>query len=53
MYLVNTSPYLCLSVNTLSQFMVEPRQSHWKAARHVLRYLKGTIHYGMRYAGDG
>jgi len=33
--------------------MVEPRQIHWKAAKHVLRYLKGIVHYGMRYVGDG
>jgi hypothetical protein len=25
MYLVNTRPYVCFVVNTLSQFMVEPR----------------------------
>jgi hypothetical protein len=33
--------------------MVEPRQIHWIVAKHVLRYLKGTIHYGLRYVGDG
>jgi hypothetical protein len=53
MYLVNTKPDICFAVNTLSQFMVEPRQIHWKAAKHVLKYLKGTVHYGMRYVGDG
>jgi hypothetical protein len=25
MYLVNTRPYICFAVNTLSEFMVEPR----------------------------
>jgi hypothetical protein len=33
--------------------MVEPRQEHWVAAKHVLRYLRGTVEYGLRYLGDG
>ena len=36
MYLVNTRPDLFLAVNTLSQFMVEPRRVHWVSAKHVL-----------------
>ena len=31
MYLVNTRPNICFAVNTLSQFMVEPRRVHWVA----------------------
>jgi hypothetical protein len=27
-YLVNTRPNICFTVNTLSQFMVEPREVH-------------------------
>jgi hypothetical protein len=49
MYLVNTIPYICFVVNTLSRFMVEPSQVHWTAAKHVLRYLRGTMEYGLRY----
>jgi len=33
--------------------MVEPRQEHWVAAKHVLRYLRGTMEYGLRYLGYG
>jgi hypothetical protein len=51
MYLVNTRPYICFIMNTLSQFMVEPRQVHWIATKHVLRYLRGTMEYGLRYLG--
>jgi hypothetical protein len=52
MYLINTRPDICFAVNTLSQFMVEPRSVHLVVAKHVLRYLKGTIDYGLRYALD-
>ena len=50
MYLTNTRPDICFAVNTLSQYMVDPRQVHLMAAKHVLRYLKGTIDNGLRYA---
>jgi hypothetical protein len=54
MYLVNTRPDLCFAVNTLSQFMVEPKHVHWVAAKHVLRYLHGTVEFGLSYIqGDG
>ena len=52
MYLMNTRPNICFFVNTLSQFLVEPRRVHLVAARHVMRYLKGTIDYGLSYDGD-
>ena len=42
MYLVNTRPDLCYAVNQLSQAMVQPTKLFWKAAKHVLRYLRGT-----------
>jgi hypothetical protein len=42
-YLTNTRPDIYFVVNTLSQYMVEPRHVHLIAAKHVMRYLKGTI----------
>jgi hypothetical protein len=53
MYLVNTRPDICFAESTLSQFMVESRHFHWVAAEHVLRYLHGTIGYGLRYVLGG
>jgi hypothetical protein len=53
MYLVNTRPDICFVVNTLSQYMVEPRHVHLVATKHVLRYLHGTVGYGLRYVSDG
>ena len=52
MYLTNTGPDICLAVNALSQFMCEPRQIHWIAAKHVLRYLRGTVGYGLRFYSE-
>eukprot|EP00253_Pinus_taeda_P034041 PITA_34041 len=49
MYLVNTGPNLCFEVNQLSQAMVQPTKLYWKATKHVLRYLRGTIQYGLWY----
>ena len=53
MYLVNTRPNICYVVNTLSQFMVEPKRAHWAVAKHILRYVRGTVNFGLRYTkGD-
>eukprot|EP00253_Pinus_taeda_P008797 PITA_08797 len=53
-YLVNTRPDICFAVNTMSQFMCEPRKVQWVAAKHILRYLQGTLDYGLDYRqGDG
>jgi hypothetical protein len=53
MYMVSTMPDICFVVNTLSQYMVEPRHVHLVAAKHVLRYMHGTVGYGLRYVSDG
>jgi hypothetical protein len=52
MYLTNTRPDICFDVNTLSQSLVEPRRVYLVVAKHVMRYLKGTLDYGLCYIGD-
>jgi hypothetical protein len=52
MYLVNTRPDICFVVNTLSQFQVEPKHEHWIVAKHFLRYIRGTLNYGLRYTSS-
>jgi hypothetical protein len=49
LYLVHTRPNICYAVSALSQFMSDPRHVHWVAAKHVLKYLRGTVGYGLRY----
>jgi hypothetical protein len=52
MYLTKPRPDICFVVNTLSQFLVEPRRVHIVATKHVMRYLKGTLDFGLSYSGD-
>ena len=42
MYLMNTRPDICFVVNTL-------RHVHLMVSKHAVRYLKGTIDYGLKY----
>ena len=39
MYLTHTRPDIEFAVSALSQFMVEPRDRHWVAGKHILIYL--------------
>ena len=52
MYLVHTRPDICYTVNALSQFMSDPKHIHWIVAKHILRYVRGTITYGLRYTSS-
>ena len=52
MYLTNIRPDICFVVNTLSYYLVKPRNVHLIVAKHVMRYLKGTIDLGLYYGRD-
>ena len=49
MYLMNTRLDICFDVNTLSQFLTDPRHVHLMVAKHAVRYLKGVVDYGLKY----
>ncbi|XP_019227724.1 PREDICTED: uncharacterized protein LOC109209012 [Nicotiana attenuata] len=46
LYLTITRPDISFAVQTLSQFMQKPKQSHMEAELRVVRYIKGAP--GMR-----
>lgn len=50
---VSTRPDISYAVNYLSQFNTNYNIEHWKAAKRVLRYLKGTSDYGLVYERTG
>ncbi|CAJ2647282.1 unnamed protein product [Trifolium pratense] len=49
MYLIATRPDLCYSVCLIARYMERPTEIHLAAAKRILRYLKGTISYGVLY----
>ena len=49
MFPMNTRPDICFVVNNLNQFMMDLRHAHLVLAKHVVRYLKGTVEYGLKY----
>ena len=48
-YLVHTRPDITYSVNYLSRFMSKPNSEHMSAAKRILRYIRGTSSFGLRY----
>ena len=52
MYLTNTRQDICVDVNTLSQFLTDPRHVHLITTKHILTYMKGTIDYGIKYEAN-
>lgn len=51
-YLTHTRPDIAYAVGVLSRFMQAPSKTHLGAAKRVLRYLKGTIKFGILYKKD-
>lgn len=50
MYLmVATRPDLAFIVSVLSQFTEKPSRDHWNGVKRVLRYIKGTMNFGIVY----
>lgn len=45
-----TRPDIAYAVHTCSQFMQNPGEKHITAAKHILRYLKGTPDIGITYS---
>ena len=53
MYLASaTRPDISYAVSKLSRFVSKPGDDHWRALERVLRYLKGTMTYGIHYTGN-
>jgi hypothetical protein len=52
-YLLHTRPDLSYSVGVASRFMENPTVMHVKAVKQILRYLHGTLEFGLVYVQGG
>ncbi|KAJ0391462.1 hypothetical protein P43SY_008220 [Pythium insidiosum] len=51
LYVANaTRPDISIALSELSQYLECPREMHWRAAIRVLRYLKGTSSFGLKFS---
>lgn len=46
---VGTRPDITFAVSNLAKFCTKLTQQHWTGVKRIMRYLKGTIHYGILY----
>jgi hypothetical protein len=47
LYLTHSIPDLSYVVGVVSRFTQEPHELHWKDIKHILRYVQGTIIFGI------
>lgn len=49
MYLTATRPDIMFFV---TRFMESPKDSHWQTGKRILRYVAGTVDYGLWYPSE-
>ena len=52
MYLTATRPDIMFAASLLSRFMHSPTKKHMGIAKRVLRYIQGTLSYGIEFTRD-
>ncbi|KAL9310750.1 putative RNA-directed DNA polymerase [Arabidopsis thaliana] len=52
-YLTLSRPDISFAVGVVSRFMQKPKKPHLEAAKRILRYIKGTIDWGLLYEKEG
>lgn len=49
-YLTITRPDISYAVNQVSQFLQTPTRSHFQSVERILRYIKGTMSFGLTFS---
>jgi len=47
--IVNTRPGCAYAINSLAQYLSNPSMTHVQALKRTLRYIKGTLSFGIKY----
>ena len=48
-----TRPDIAAAVSILSTFMSDPSKEHWTGIKRLLRYIKGTLNFGLKFRAHG
>ncbi|RDX98974.1 putative mitochondrial protein, partial [Mucuna pruriens] len=51
-YLTNTRSDIMYTVGVVCRFIESPTYTHMKATKRILRYLKGTLNFGLFYSSN-
>ncbi|XP_074343057.1 secreted RxLR effector protein 161-like [Apium graveolens] len=49
-YLVHSRPDIAFSVGIASRYIERPTMVHQNAAKRILQYVQGTLHFGLVYS---
>ena len=49
-YLTCTRTNILYVVELVSRYMENPKTTHFKAAKKIIRYIKSTINFGLLYS---
>ena len=49
-YLCHSRPDIAYGVGLVNRYMNDPRTSHMATAKRILRYVKGTLDYGLLFS---
>eukprot|EP00253_Pinus_taeda_P019668 PITA_19668 len=52
LYLTHTRPDLSFAIGLVARFMQNPCEIHWKAAKRILCYVRGTVQFGIHYSAE-
>ena len=52
LYLTASRSDICFSVGLCARFQANPKESHLKAVKRIIRYIKGTYTLGLFYSFD-
>jgi hypothetical protein len=53
LYLTHTHLDLSFDSGIVAWYMQTPHESHWKATKRILRYVWGTVQFGIHYNSGG
>ena len=52
LYLTHSQPDICYTMNTVSRYMQQPHDIHWKVSKRIVEYIQGTRTCDIHYAAD-